>query len=640
MNFLPSRMIQILNKLLLILFLAISIHFSSNASHIIGGDIQVSYQGNNTYFVKANRYVNEISVIQNRLGVDPYANLSCYDVLTNTFQFNLALPINSNNSINSNSNYCVDPNVVQTNLQQYSGNMYFGGNLNPNVEYYLVWELCCRNVLITNLSAPDSQNSLLYVMFPGPKISNSTPVFKLLDNEYFCTNNLNLFDFSAIDPDGDSLIYSLSSPLQSSVNSPLNYVNQAGTPVTAEGAYGGNSPFYEVTWISGLNGAYPIPCNPGQGLSISPKGMLSFNPNQTGVFTFGVLVTEYRKGKYIGQVLKDYQFNVLNCPVNNKPIIGFKDKTIKNTDTISVPINGSQCYPLYITDIDASQFGISETVFTTLNTGSYPHSGFSIPAQVNLSAFQDSVFSNLCFNPCSVLNLSKNGYYPISIAIQDNRCPARYDTITFTLKVVVPQSPKPTVTIIPLSDPKYVKVDSLLMFRVLGQDSSATNLLSLTMYQGSSGMSFPNVSDSSLHISSTFKWIPDCKAMKQNGGHYKVYFVVKDNSCIVGHADTIYQNIIVEDNSSTLDSLKRYNLVTPNKDGYNDYWALTGIPPDNCEIFFKYVEVYNRWGSRVYLSHDKYFRWYPEVEDGMYYYGIDYNEKKYSGWIEVVNSDK
>ena len=641
---------QFVNKLLFVFFLAVSIHFSSKATHSIGGDIQVAYIGGNSYSVQLNAYINEITYLQNKVNIGPetYAYLSLYYSATNTFIRNVTLVKYYDAPITSNSNNCVNPGIIQTNYQIYTGTMNLNG-LNPNAEYYLVWEYCCRNEVITNLSSPASQGSVLYVNFPGPGNPNSSPVFAPLQNEYFCLNNLNTFNFSAKDPDNDLLVYSLVESYQASTAMGTGGLcgNNNGIQTVCSGPYAGiassgPSPFILVDWNTSLtvfptiSGAYPIPCNPGQGLSINQNGILSFNPTMTGTFTFSVLVKEYRNNQYIGEVIRDFQFNVQVCPVNNPPVIRFVDKNIENADTISVALNHSQCYPMYITDIDASKLGVSEIVYTTVSSGSYPSSGLSIPAQVNLSAFYDTATANVCFNPCSNVAITQNGYYPMSIIIKDNRCPARYDTIVFTLKVIVPQIPKPTIEIVPASDPKYVKVDSLIRFSVIGMDSSATNILSLTMYDGQSSMSFPNVSDSVLHISSVFNWTPTCKDMQQNNGNYQVYFVVKDNSCLPGHTATVYQNIIVEDNSSTLDSLQRYNLITPNGDGKNDYWALTGIPPDNCEIYFKSVEVYNRWGALVFESHDKYFKWYPDVSDGVYYYSIDYHVKKYAGWVEVV----
>ena len=40
------------------------------------------------------------------------------------------------------------------------------------------------------------------------------------------------------------------------------------------------------------------------------------------------------------------------------------------------------------------------------------------------------------------------------------------------------------------------------------------------------------------------------------------------------------------------------NLFTPNNDGYNDYWEITGI-----ESYGSYdIRVFNRWGKMVFSS--------------------------------------
>jgi gliding motility-associated-like protein len=72
-----------------------------------------------------------------------------------------------------------------------------------------------------------------------------------------------------------------------------------------------------------------------------------------------------------------------------------------------------------------------------------------------------------------------------------------------------------------------------------------------------------------------------------------------------------------------------YEIITPNGDGYNDTWEITGI-----EYFPNAtVEVYDRWGRRVYQSNG-----YPEQWDGTrdgkelpmdsYHYIIKFNDDK------------
>ena len=78
------------------------------------------------------------------------------------------------------------------------------------------------------------------------------------------------------------------------------------------------------------------------------------------------------------------------------------------------------------------------------------------------------------------------------------------------------------------------------------------------------------------------------------------------------------------------------NLVTPNGDGKNDAFLIRSEVPRAFQ-----VEIYNRWGKRVY-SNDSYTDSWPEKRDnnGIYFYRI-YDKllnQHYEGWIELKNS--
>ena len=69
-----------------------------------------------------------------------------------------------------------------------------------------------------------------------------------------------------------------------------------------------------------------------------------------------------------------------------------------------------------------------------------------------------------------------------------------------------------------------------------------------------------------------------------------------------------------------------YNTYTPNGDGANDTWKITGINGySNCEI-----NVYNRWGQKIFSSigYDNNQEWDGtsegiNVPTATYYYMID-----------------
>ena len=123
------------------------------------------------------------------------------------------------------------------------------------------------------------------LMKNGIVFQNSSPVlFKPL-SDYACINQLYYVEFTGVDPDGDSLVYSLASPLNSSTQDPLP------TPQP--------KPHFNVAFASGYSEDNMIPGSPP--LRISNKGLLTVNPSETGLFVFSIKVEEYRDGEKIGE---------------------------------------------------------------------------------------------------------------------------------------------------------------------------------------------------------------------------------------------------------------------------------------------------------------------------------------------------
>jgi len=591
------------------LLVILSIQFYACATHFIGGELMVVWTGNgNNYVVYLETYLNENSVINYGLSIETDITVGIYDKKTNQGITSLNLGRYVNESVTSNSNYCANTAIVNTSRQVYRGYISFDYPLfDPNGSYYVTWEECCRNTSITNIVNPENQDMVLYTEFPGTNIRNSSPIFNELQNEFFCRNTLNTFDMSGTDYDNDQLVYSLVSPLQY------------------------QQPFGDVDWYSGYSGAYPIPGSVP--LNINPQtGVLTFNPSQLGVFLFGIKVEEYRNGVKIGEVRKDYQFNVQDCPVNRKPVVGFRQNPSIHGDTLIVQLKDNKCFPVYITDVDASIYGIAETIY--LKFGSpFSASAISLPASVSLNALKDTANLSICVLPCANGSLKQTTTYPAQIVINDDRCPAQYDTLNFIIKIVVVDTYIPQVFIDPPTNPKVVKVDSLLSFNVYGTDQDPTEILSLSINNRQRNMHFQDVTDSLSTISSLFTWTPNCNDV--HPGTYNISFIVKDNTCL-NHADTVYQTIVVQDNEVSFEGMNITNLVTPNGDGYNDYYFVPGIPIGNCQKYFRGIEIYNCWGARVFYSQDRFFRWYPDVSDGVYYYSIDLKQEVKKGWIQVI----
>ncbi len=106
-------------------------------------------------------------------------------------------------------------------------------------------------------------------------------------------------------------------------------------------------------------------------------------------------------------------------------------------------------------------------------------------------------------------------------------------------------------------------------------------------------------------------------------GSYDIYLIIKQGYCI----DTV---------KTHLDVTHFYipNLVTPNGDDKNDKFEIS-----NTSGRFD-VEVYNRWGERIFKEKGYTNGWdLGNVSDGVYYFNIIDAEsaQNYKGWVQVMH---
>ncbi|GAB3275162.1 hypothetical protein GCM10027347_48410 [Larkinella harenae] len=170
--------------------------------------------------------------------------------------------------------------------------------------YYLSFQTQNRNAGINNILNPLQTGFTFYLEFPalqrnGQYVANSSPHFNPINGEYLCINEAFSFPFAGVDPDGDELRYSMITPL-----------NKNGTGRNQDVTAG---PYPQIQWLSGFSVTNAIPGSPS--LTIDTRsGQLSVTPNQLGLFVFAVNVEEYRNGVKIGEVRRDFQFLVIDCP--------------------------------------------------------------------------------------------------------------------------------------------------------------------------------------------------------------------------------------------------------------------------------------------------------------------------------------
>ncbi|AQG78980.1 gliding motility-associated C-terminal domain-containing protein [Spirosoma montaniterrae] len=174
--------------------------------------------------------------------------------------------------------------------------------------YYISYQTRNRNGGINNIVNAVQTGYTFYLEFPallqnGQYVANSSPRFAPINGEYICVGEPFVFPFGGTDPDGDELRYSMATPLNQK-----NDRNQQVSP----------APYPDVIWASGFGADNAIPGSPA--LRVDPQtGQLSVTANQLGLFVFAVNVAEYRNGVKIGEVRRDFQFLVIDCPPVTTP---------------------------------------------------------------------------------------------------------------------------------------------------------------------------------------------------------------------------------------------------------------------------------------------------------------------------------
>lgn len=325
-------------KIVLFFLLVLSLH-SVFATHIIGGEMTYTHVSGNTYNITLSVYRDDFNGNPQALFDSP-AYIALYDQNGNfVTYYEEYIDVQNNNVDPPISNPCLNqPNNVRIQKAIYTFNITVP---NANMGYHVVYARCCRNgALINNLLDPDIEGGT-YTAFipPTSTYQNSSPLF-VQDRPpiYICLNKPITFDHSATDADGDSLYYSFCSPIKGlDQNGPA--IDQGSSPPSAQGftpAFYG-PPFVNVNYSAGYSGSNPFPS--GSIANIDPNtGYLYVNASAYGAYVVGVCVEEYRNGVFLGRVLRDFQYIVVDCdiPVADIPTYG----SVPETDLgVDVPEN-------------------------------------------------------------------------------------------------------------------------------------------------------------------------------------------------------------------------------------------------------------------------------------------------------------
>ena len=176
--------------------------------------------------------------------------------------------------------------------------------------YTVSYQRCCRNETISNIVRPgDAGATYLVEITPtAQRVCNASPTFDNFPPLVICADETLRFEAGATDADGDRLVYSLCEPF-----------------------YGGGN-ITSGPGVNGFDGVIPNPESPPPyepidfrrefssqtpldgTLTIDQNtGFLQARPRAIGQYVVCLSVQEFRGDELIGEVRRDFQFNVVAC---------------------------------------------------------------------------------------------------------------------------------------------------------------------------------------------------------------------------------------------------------------------------------------------------------------------------------------
>ena len=274
------------------------------ATHIVGGELSYKCLGNDRYEVSLTVFRDCDTGIP---AFDNPASIGIFDGLTNSLLGDIRLTVMNDDTLSESlldPCFVIPPNVcIHGTVYRDTITLPYRAN-----GYILSYQRCCRNQDIMNIVSPLATGAT-YMIHISPEallVCNNSPSFNAWPPLYLCRNQPFEFDHSAIDIDGDSLVYELCSPFDGATE-----LNPMPQPPFAP-------PYDSIRWLSNagystqnmMGGNSPLFIN-------NQNGLLTVTPPNLGVFVVGVRVKEYRNGVLISTVQRDFQYIVGECGRRN-----------------------------------------------------------------------------------------------------------------------------------------------------------------------------------------------------------------------------------------------------------------------------------------------------------------------------------
>lgn len=608
-------------KRLLTWSLLLSVGLPLKATHIIGGELFYDHLEGDQYQVTLKLYRDCTGIAFDAtaaIGVFDGATGSLIQVQSLTFPGGSFIPITLDSPC-----LTLPPNVcVET--TSYVGLF----NLPPTANgYVLTYQRCCRTDIINNLISPGDLGLTVTTRIPGSALtSNSSARFNELPPVALCLNAPLSFDHSATDPDGDSLVYSLTTPYNGGT---------AGAPQPNPPAA---PPYVPVPWGPGYSEGYPIDSDPA--LAIDPfTGLLTLTPTLQGNFTVGVMVQEYRDGELLTETRRDFLFKVVPCDA--AVTAGIQPQPSSELcDDLSIPFGN--------TSIGAAEwhwdFGVESAtddtsssqspVFVFPEPGTYTVTQIANPGTTCADTATAVFMVYLQPQPLVVPPPPFCGNDPVTLVAEGVFGPSA--SLLWQLGAgSVPQTSSDSIVVVQFAGPGEHEVALLVAENgctafyttsVVNHPqpvaSFSTDPISPQLIGTSVGLT--DTSDPGGGVIGTWEWTVAGESVGSSAPAV---------SWIADWPGTFVINLVVIDEFGCSDTtsmpytifsepIRIPNVFSPNGDGLNDAFRI-----ENIEYYNNQLTVYGRWGNKVFEALNYKNQWDANgVPDGTYYFVLEMDD--------------
>ncbi len=529
-------------------FLLIIHAFLSSANHIVGGEIEFIYLSDGIYRIRVIQYFDETQDINNQF--DPSVTVSIFSNRGDRLVSNHLLPLQQQANVPYTNPECAIPDLVTSRLVWSADIALDPLDYADSEGYYVVWERCCRNERVVNIVNPLGTGMKYVVEIPplwrdGEVFINSSPILFQPLSDYACINQLYYIEFTGIDPDGDSLVYSLAQPLNSSA--------AVAVPIPQP------KPHPRVVFADPFSVNNIIPGNPA--LRISNRGLLTVTPSEEGLYVFSVLVEEFRDGEKLGEVQRDFQMLVISdgCMPPDPPEVGASvpgDPTFQtDRDTLSYAVGDEEkCFDFFVTNVTPG-----ETISLRaegVNFDGDLENVFAVDQSL-IGANQDTLMVQVCVSDCPPV---QGRPFIVDFIAGDDACPLpQLDTLRLTINVEPPPNNFPVIT--PADRAVITREDEFLSFNVRGTDADGEEMFMDLFVPGlrnpsSAGFELETTNSEPGLIEGVFSWDTNCLTNDfSTRQEFDIAVIIDDlDTCNLPNPDTLWldSRVILPPNTSPL----------------------------------------------------------------------------------------